>query len=414
MKNEYFDSLETRTSDDRLSALLGELPEQLAHAVSYAPAFQELYKGIDLTSIVSLEALQGLPVLRKEELLQRQHDMRPFGGFVGQWRGRVGRVFASPGPIYEPEGRNPDYWRTARAFFAAGFRAGDLVHNSFSYHMTPGAWVAESGANALGCTIFPAGSGQVEQQIQVMLDLKPDAYCGTPSFLKILLNKMDELGVEIPSLKKVMVSAEYFSPELRQALAVRGVGGFESYITADVGLIAYETTAHDGLVVDEKIIVEIVRPGTNETVPAGEVGEVVVTTFNRDYPLIRFGTGDLSAILPGTSSCGRTNIRIKGWMGRADQATKVKGVFVHPKQVADVVQRHPEIHKARLVVGSANGQDCMTLRCEGSGDRALSTAVIASLREITKLRGEMVFCSPGDLPNDGIVIEDTRSQAQTA
>ncbi|CAG0958233.1 partial phenylacetate-CoA ligase, partial [Rhodocyclaceae bacterium] len=342
------------------------------------------------------------------ELIELQKVQRPFGGLVATPYGKLGRVFSSPGPIYEPEGRSADWWRTARALFAAGFRAGDLVHNSFSYHMTPGAWILEAGAHALGCTVFPGGVGQTEQQVQAMADLGPAGYVGTPSFLRILMDKADELGIKVPSLTKALVSGEAFLPPVRDALRARGIEGFQAYATADLGVIAYETAAREGLLVDEGLIVEIVRPGTGDPVAEGEVGEVVVTTFNRDYPLVRFGTGDLSAVLPGRSPCGRTATRIKGWMGRADQTTKVKGMFVHPEQVADVVKRHPEIGKARLVVTNPDANDAMTLHCEASGDEALTRAIADSVRDCTKLRGEVKLVAPGSLPNDGKVIEDAR------
>lgn len=406
---EYFDALETRAPEERERAQMAALPALLAHARAYAPAYAELHAGIDPAAVNSRAALAALPVVRKNELHDRQQAARPFGGFVGAWRGRVARVFSSPGPIYEPEGRGADYWRTARAMFAAGFRAGDLVHNSFSYHMTPGAWIMEAGAQALGCTVFPGGVGQTEQQVQALVDLRPDAYCGTPSFLKILLDKGDELGADVSCLTKALVSGEAFPPSLRDALLARGVAAYQAYATADLGVIAYETSAREGLLVDEGVLLEIVRPGTGEPVPDGEVGEVVVTSFNRDYPLIRFGTGDLSAILAGASPCGRTNRRIKGWLGRADQTTKVKGMFVHPAQVADVLKRHAEVARARLVVDNAGGADRMTLHCEvAAPPEGLDAALLASLREITKLRGEVAFCAVGTLPNDGKVIEDIR------
>ena len=405
---EYFDALETRTPEVRERQQMAALPSLIAFAKVYAPAWAELLGGVDAEAVNTRDALAKLPVVRKNELTERQQAARPFGGFVGEWRGRVGRVFSSPGPIYEPEGRGADYWRTARAMFAAGFRAGDLVHNSFSYHMTPGAWIMEAGVHALGGTVFPGGVGQTEQQLQAMADLHPDAYVGTPSFLKILLEKADELQIDVSSLKKALVSGEAFPPSLRDALAARGVNAFQTYATADLGVIAYESAAREGLIADEGVIVEIVRPGTGDPVPEGEVGEVVVTAFNRDYPLIRFGTGDLSAVLPGASPCGRTALRIKGWMGRADQTTKIKGMFVHPKQIADVVKRHPQLGRVRLVVDNASGQDRMTLNCEAAGDPALGEAIVASLRDITKLRGEVQFCGAGQLPNDGKVIEDVR------
>ncbi len=300
-------------------------------------------------------------------------------------------MFASPGPIYEPEGRAPDWWRLARALFAAGFRRGDLVHNCFSYHFTPAGSMLETGAHALGCAVFPGGTGQTEQQVQAIADLGPAGYVGTPSFLRIILEKADELGVALPSLTKALVSGEAFPPSLRDALIARGIHGYQVYATADLGSIAYETPAREGLVVDEGVLLEIVRPGTGDPVPEGEVGEVVVTTLsNPDYPLMRFGTGDLSAVLPGRSPCGRTNIRIKGWMGRADQTTKVKGMFVHPSQVATIVARHAEIASARLMVENPDGNDRMTLQVDRPrGASAPMEAVVASIRDVTKLRGEV-------------------------
>jgi len=408
MHMEYFDALETRSPEVRERQQMAALPSLISFAKSYAPAFGESLADVDAEKVTTREALAGLPVIRKSELLSRQQAARPFGGFVGDWRGRIARVYASPGPIYEPEGRGADYWRTARAMFAAGFRAGDLVHNTFSYHMTPGGWIMEAGIQALGATSFPAGVGQTEQQVQAIAELRPDAYAGTPSFLKILLDKAAESGVDVSSLKKALVSGEAFPPSVRDALAARGVLGYQAYATADLGVIAYESEAREGLISDEAVIIEIVRPGTGDPVPAGEVGEVVVTTFNRDYPLIRFGTGDLSAVLPGASPCGRTNLRIKGWLGRADQTTKIKGMFVHPSQVADIIKRHPEVARARLVVDNASGQDRMVLNCEGVGDAALGEAIVATLRDVTKLRGEVAFHAPGALPNDGKVIEDVR------
>jgi phenylacetate-CoA ligase len=402
----HFDALETRDPAARERDLLARLPGQIAHAKTGTPYFAERLRDIDPAAITSRAALATLPVLRKHELIELQKNRRPFGGLAAAGWDQLGRVFSSPGPIYEPEGRAKDYWRTARALYAAGVRAGDLVHNSFSYHMTPGGWMLEAGARALGCTVFPGGVGQTEQQVQAMADLQPNAYVGTPSFLRILLDKADELGIEVPALRKALVSGEAFLPPVREALRARGIEGYQAYATADLGLIAYETPAREGLVVDENVILEIVRPGTGEPVPAGEVGEVVVTLFNPDYPLIRFGTGDLSAVLPGASPCGRSNMRIKGWLGRADQTTKIKGMFVHPEQIDAVVKRHPRIARARLVVTNPDSVDAMTLHCEGAGDAALAGAVAESLRELTKLRGEVVFV--GSLPNDGKVIADER------
>ena len=410
----FYDSLENRSPADREAALLAALPKQIAHAQQNAPAMAEQLAGIDAASITSREALATLPVIRKYELLERQQAQRaenPFGGFAAIGMGpKMGRVFASPGPIYEPEGKARDYWRMARALHAAGFRSGELVHNCFSYHFTPAGSMMETGAHAIGCTVFPGGIGQTEQQVEAMRDLKPAGYIGTPSFLKIILEKAAEMGVALPSLKKAMVSGEAFPPSLRDWLAERGVQGYQSYGTADLGLIAYETSAREGLVLDEGVIVEIVRPGTGDPVPEGEVGELVVTTLNPDYPLIRFGTGDLSAVLPGRCPTGRTNTRIKGWMGRADQTTKVRGMFVHPGQVANVAKRFPAVQKARLVVSGEMANDKMALHVECTAQSAeLQQAIADAVREVTKLRADVVFCAPGSLANDGKVIEDARS-----
>jgi phenylacetate-CoA ligase len=409
--SDYYDSLEVRDPEARERELFARLPAQIAHAKTHAPAFARLLADVDPATVSNRQALAALPVLRKSELLELQRAARPFGGFSAAGWGthsrRAQRVFASPGPIYEPETGREDYWRLARALHAAGLRPGDLVHNSFSYHLTPGAWILESGALALGCTVFPAGVGNTEQQVEAMLDLQPDAYVGTPSFLKILLDKADAVQAALPRLRKAVVSGEAFLPAQRAHFQQHGIEAFQVYATADLGSVAYETGAREGLVVDEDVILEIVRPGTGEPLPEGEVGEIVVTAFNPDYPLVRFGTGDLSALLPGRSPCGRTNMRIKGWMGRADQTAKVRGMFVHPSQVAEVRRRHPGVGKARLVITNPEGSDVMTLRCElvSAVDEG---AVAASLREITKLRGDVESVSPGMLPNDGKVIDDAR------
>jgi phenylacetate-CoA ligase len=414
----HYDALEIRPAAQREAALMAALPLQIAHAKAHAPAFTASLADVDAAQIASREALARLPVIRKHELLERQRAADApdvFGGFSALGWGnspaqhRALRVFASPGPIHEPEGNAADYWRMARALFAAGLRAGELVHNSFSYHFTPAGAMMESGAFALGCTVFPAGTGQTEQQVQAIAALKPAAYIGTPSFLRIILEKADELGTALPTLTKASVGAEAFPPSLRDWLAARGVTAYQSYGTADLGLIAYETASREGLVLDEGVILEIVRPGTGDVLPDGEVGEVVVTTLNPGYPLIRFGTGDLSAVLPGTCPTGRTNTRIKGWMGRADQTAKVRGMFVHPAQVAEIVRRHPQVRKARLVVSGEMANDAMTLHVETEGaPEGLAARLGESMRELTKLRGEVVLCAPGSLPNDGKVIEDAR------
>jgi phenylacetate-CoA ligase len=408
--NEHYDALEARDPEVRAKEQLALLSRQVAHAKAQAPAFARLYANVDPAAITTREALARLPVVRKSELAELQKQAPPFGGLAATGWGAMRRVFASPGGIYEPEGAAPDYWRLARALFAAGFRAGDLVHNTFSYHLTPAGSMLETAAHALGCTVFPGGVGQTEQQVAAMADLQPNGYVGTPSFLRILLERADELGIRLPSLTKALVSAEPFPPSLRDAFIARGIQGYQVYATADVGAIAYETPAREGLVVDEGILVEIVHPGTGEPVREGEVGEVVVTSLvNADYPLIRFGTGDLSAALAGRSPCGRTNQRIKGWLGRADQTTKVKGMFVHPAQVAAIVKRHPEVHRARLVVDNPQGSDRLMLHVECSGmDPQLADAIVASIREVTKLRGEVMFRTVDELPNDGKVIDDLR------
>ena len=408
------DALETRAPAEREAALLAALPVQIAHARSASPAFAEILANIDPATITSRAALAALPVTRKYELLERQQARRAenvFGGFstIG-FGAAMPRVFSSPGPMYEPEGLRRDYWRMARALFAAGFRPGELVHNSFSYHFVPAGSMMENGAHALGCTVFPGGTGQTEQQVQAMAELKPAGYIGTPSFLKIIVEKAADMKVALPSVTKALVSAEAFPPSLRDWLAERGIAGYQCYATADLGLIAYETEAREGLVLDEGVIVEIVRPGTGDPVAEGEVGELVVTSLNRDYPLIRFGTGDLSAVLPGHCPTGRTNTRIKGWMGRADQTTKVRGMFVHPAQIAEIARRFPEVIKARLVVSGEMANDRMTLKVETtSAPEGLAERISEAIRDVTKLRGAVELVAPGSLANDGKVIEDARS-----
>ena len=416
---EYFDPLETRDPEVREAALMRALPGHIAHAKQSTAAFAERLAGIDAAAVTSRAALAALPVTRKHELLERQKALRaqdPFGGFsaIG-WRGsRAGRgarrVFQSPGPIYEPEGEAADYWRMGRAIFAAGFRAGDLAHCSFSYHLTPAGSMMESGAHTVGCATFAGGVGNTELQLQAIAELKPHGYIGTPSFLKILVDKAAEDRVSIASLTKASLGGEAFPPSLRDWFTERGIDAYQNYGSADAGLIAYETAAREGLVIDEGLIVEIVRPGTNDTVPDGEVGEVVVTVLNPDYPLVRFGTGDLSAVLPGRCPTGRTNARIRGWLGRADQTVKVRGMFVLPGHVAEVLRRHPEAARGRLVVEGEMAEDRMTLKVEcAAAPEGIAPAIAASIRDVTKLRGEVVVVAPGSLPNDGKVIEDART-----
>ncbi|MGA1519810.1 MAG: phenylacetate--CoA ligase family protein [Burkholderiaceae bacterium] len=413
MDGTFFDTRETLPTAQREAAQLAALPGHIDHAIRNSPAMAQWLQGVNPSAITTRAELATLPVLRKSELLAQQtatRRERPFGGFATMRHGpRMPRVFASPGPIYEPEGNAPNYWRMARALFAAGFRDGDLIHNCFSYHLTPAGSMMETGAHHLGCSVFAGGTGQTEQQLRAMVDLQADGYCGTPSFLRILLEKADETGVALPFLRKALVSGEAFPPSLREWLAARGVQGMQCYATADVGLIAFETSAYEGLVVDEDVLLEIVRPGTNDPVAEGEVGEVVVTNFNPAYPLIRFGTGALSAVLPGPCPTGRTTLRLKGWMGRADQTTKVRGMFVHPGQVAQVLQRVPTCSKARLVVTGAMANDQLTLKVEcATPSDELCETLAQAVRDITKLRATIEAVSVGSLPNDGKVIEDAR------
>ena len=418
--NPHYDELETRDPAVREAALLAAVPVQVVHAQTHSAAMAQALHGVDGRAVRTRADLARLPVTRKQELFERQKAVRAAGGdaFGGYstlaYGGAMPRIFASPGPIYEPEGRAPDYWRMARAIFAAGFRPGDLIHNSFGYHFTPAGSMMESGAHAVGCSVFAAGVGQTEQQVAALQDLQPAGYIGTPSFLKIILEKATELGVTFPSVTKALVTGEACPPSLRDWLGARGVAAYQCYATADVGLIAYETPAREGLVLDEHVILEIVRPGTGDTVPEGEVGEVVITSLNPDYPLIRFGTGDLSAVLPGICPSGRTNTRIRGWLGRADQTTKIRGMFVHPKQVDDIAKRFPEVLRARLVVQGEMANDVMTLKVEVHDTlaaQALKSQIAQAVRDVTKLRGDIELCASGSLPNDGKVIEDARSYA---
>lgn len=406
----YYDTLETRDQAQREKEQFAQLSTQLTHAKANASFFTDLLKDIDPQSI-NREVLASIPVTRKSDLVTKQRELPPFGGMTAQGNGLIGRLFQSPGPIYDPEGRQPDYWRTARAFHAAGFREGDVVLNTLSYHMTPGGFIVEGGARALGCAVIPAGPGNTEQQLEILRDLKPNGYCGTPSFLRILLEKCDGAGIDTSFMNKALVTGEALPPSVRDWFEARGIKVGQVYATADIGAIAYESPAREGLIVDEGVLVEIVRPGTNDPVAEGEVGEVVVTNLtSQAYPLIRFGTGDLSAVLAGESPCGRKNMRIKGWMGRADQTTKVKGMFVHPGQVNQVVKSFDQIQKGRLVVTNADNRDAMTLQCEvENGTDDLAKAIGETVQTICKLRGGVEFVAPGSLANDGKVIDDTRT-----
>ncbi len=407
---DFYDDLETRDPEQREKALFDSLPAQIAHAKDNTRFFGSLMKDIDPRTVCDRTSLARISVTRKSDLISLQKQDAPFGGMTTVAPGRLGRRFSSPGPIYDPQGATGDFWRFGRALWAAGFRRGDIVHNTFSYHFTPAGLMVDLGAQAVGCAVFPAGVGQTEIQLQTIADLRPDGYAGTPSFLKILLEKADELKTDVSSIKKALVSGEALLPTVRDMLKDRGLDVRQCYGTADLGLIAYESEPNAGLIVDEGVIVEIVRPGSNDPVAEGEVGEVVVTNLASEYPLIRFGTGDLSAILAGQSSCGRTNMRIKGWMGRADQTAKVKGMFVHPSQVNQIAERHPQVVRVRLTIDhDEQSNDRMALQCESdANDETLAAAIANSIREITKLRGEVKFVAIDSLPNDGKVIDDLR------
>lgn len=413
MDGPFYDALERRDPAERETALMAALPQVIAAAKEHAPAYCDRLAAVRPADISDRRALAELPLTRKSDLIELQRQTPPFGGFCAVPIGAVARVFASPGPIYELEARRPDFFRMARALYAAGIRPGDLLHNTFSYHLTPAGTMLESAAQALGCPVIPAGTGNTEQQLRVIADLRPVAYVGTPSFLKILLDRAAEQGSDIGSLKKALVGAEAFPSALRVEFTSRGIAALQCYGTADLGLIAYESRAPDGsvcegMVLDEGVIVELVRPGTGDPVAPGEVGEVVVTTLTPEYPLIRFATGDLSALLPGPSPCGRTNHRIRGWLGRADQTAKVRGMFVHPVQIAEVTRRHKSIIRARLVIERPASADQMNLLVE-MGEPAEAPALIAeTVQAVTKLRGTVTRVPEGSLPNDGKVIEDRR------
>jgi phenylacetate-CoA ligase len=407
---DHYDQLEIRDPEQRELAQFNLLPDLLRHATANAPGWAEHLKGVDVGVVTSRPALAKVPVLKKGALKELQAKRPPYAGFATAAPGALARVFMSPGPIFEPEGYGEDWWRSARCLYAAGIRKGDIVHNTFAYHLTPGGWILDSGARALGCAVIAAGPGNTEQQLEVIERLRPTVYIGVPDYLKILLDKAKEAGKDASSFKRALVGGGALFPSLRAEYKQRGVDTFQSYATADLGIIAYESPALEGMIVDEGVIVEIVRPGTGDPLPPGEVGEVVVTTFNRDYPMIRLATGDLSAVLPGISPCGRTNMRIKGWMGRADQTTKVKGMFVHPEHIAELGKRHGELGRLRLVVGRKGEQDTMTLRAEAAkADAGLQAKIAETLQALTKLKGEVELVAPGSLPNDGKVIADERT-----
>lgn len=412
LDTKFYDELDTCDPAAREKSQFARLAAQIDRARKNAPYFAKVFEGMEGRDVGDRAALAKLPILRKSDLLTLQPEAPPFGGLTTVATGDLRRVFASPGPIFDAEGYGKDVWHSSRALFAAGFRKGHILHNCFSYHFTPAAFLVESGAHALGCAVFPAGTGQTELQVSTIAEVRPDGYAGTPSFLKIILDKAKEMGVALPSLKKAVCGAEALPPSLRAELEGAGIDVYDFYGTADLGAIAYQSSAKDGMIIDEDIIVEIIDTGTGQPAAPGATGEVVVTLLaNEAYPLIRFGTGDLSMVLPGVSPCGRTNMRIKGWMGRADQTTKVKGMFVHPLQIERIVGRHPEIRKARLVVTQRDRKDVMTLQCEveSGGNDALAKSVGESIQAISKLRGEVAFVPSGSLAGDGKVIEDART-----
>ena len=404
----HYDALETRDPAAREREQFARLTDIIARAMS-VPGWAKHLRGIDPKSITLRASLAKLPVLRKSEISALQKAHPPFGGLNVTAPGKARRLLMSPGPIFEPEGEGADWWGAARALYAAGFRVGDVVHNSFAYHLTPGGFILESGAHAIGCAVIPGGVGNTEQQLEAIAHYRPAGYVGTPDFLKILLDTAEQTDKDASSIKRGLVSGAALPTSLREELGHRGVAVLQCYATAELGVIAYESEAREGMIVNESVIVEIVRPGTGDPMPDGEVGEVVVTSFNPDYPMIRLATGDLSALMPGISPCGRTNVRIKGWMGRADQTAKVKGMLVHPKQVAEIAVRHPELKRLRLVVDRAAEQDSMTLLAESAQpDAALETAIAVTLQSITRLKGSVKLVAPGTLPNDGKVIADER------
>jgi phenylacetate-CoA ligase len=407
---EHYDALELREPTARERDQFARLPTHVAHAMT-APGWARHLAGVEAAAIVDPVALARLPLLRKSDLISLQKETPPFGGFDVGRPGRYVRMMMSPGPIFEPEGEGRDIYGTARALFAAGIRPGDIAHNAFSYHLTPGAFIFESGLAALGCTVVPAGVGNTESQVEAIAHFKPTGYAGTPDFLKVLVETADKAGCDASSIKHALVSGAALPASLRAELTARGIAVAQCYAIAEAGVIAYESEAREGLIVNEHVIVEIVRPGTGDPVADGEVGEVVVTTFRDDYPMIRLATGDLSAVLPGRSPCRRTNRRLTGWMGRADQTTKIKGMFVHPAQVAEIARRHPELLRVRLVVSRDNEQDVMTLMAESAGrDPAFAAAVADTLQSVTKLRGTVTLLAPGSLPNDGKAIADERGR----
>ena len=411
MAETFYDNLETRTPKARELAQFNLLPDLIRRAKELAPGWSSHLKDVDPAAVDSRAALAKVPVLRKSSLPALQARMPPFGGLATAEAGAITRVFMSSGPIFEPEGASHDWWRSARALHSAGFRKGDIVHNTFSYHLAPGGWILDAGARALGCTVIPAGPGTPELQVDAIAQLRPTAYLGVPDFLKVLLDAAKEAGRNVSSFRRALVSGGTLPPALRQEYKAHGIAAFQAYATADVGIVAYETSAHDGLIVDEGVLVEIVRPGTGDPVPPGEIGEVVVTSFNRDYPMIRLATGDLSAVVPGQSRCGRTNMRIRGWLGRADQTARINGVVVHAEQLGEIGRRHPELGRMRMIVTGSSDHGALALEAEAAEqEAALADKVAATVAQLTKLVGKVKLVPPGALPNDGILIADERKR----
>ena len=405
---DHYDALETRAPAEREAGLFARLPNVLRKAME-APGYAERLAGIDPASITSRAALAALPLLRKSDLPALHKASLPFGGFVASAPGLFARLFTSPGPIFEPESTSPDPWRGARALYAVGFRPGDVVLNTFSYHLTPGGFIFDSSARALGCAVIPAGPGNIDAQFELIEAYRPIGYSGTPDFLKILLDAAASAGRDVSSIKRALVSGAAFPKTLQQEIAARGVDAYQAFGTADLGMVAFETPAREGMVVNEDLIMEIVKPGTGDPVSSGDVGEIVVTSLDPHHPWIRLAIGDLTAELAGTSPCGRTNMRIRGWLGRADQTTKVKGMFVRPEQIAEIGRRHPELGRLRLVVARADENDTMSLKAEcAAPSDALRQAVVATLRAVAKLGGQVELVATGSLPNDGKVIADER------
>jgi len=411
----YFSEAEHQDSEQREKELISKLAPFIEYAKAHSPYYAQHLASVNAGDINSRSALASIAITRKSQLIELQKKAPFFAGMVAK-QAKVDRIYQSPGPINEPENTNDDWWRLAQAFYAAGFRAGDLVQNCLSYHLTPGGFILDSGARACGCTVIPAGPGQTDQQLEVIQQLQPAGYCGTPSFLKILLDKAKSQGIDVSCLKKALVTGEAFTAALKAEFAALGINAYQAYATADIGLIGYESEGSDGFIVAEDILLEIVKPGSQQPVAAGEIGEVVVTSFNKDYPLIRFATGDLSAIATGTSQCGRTNMRIKGWLGRADQTAKVKGMFVHPEQIDKVMKAHQQIVKSRLVINHENHNDTMALQCEINFDNTtdadqieLIKLIKESLKKATNLSGDVKLVAINSLANDGKVIDDQRS-----